>query len=590
MYFDELPTDYTDEEILGMVGRSPFVSDMERVKLAEYAAKPCTKPNLPFSVLSRLYNVIKVKEADTASHLQDKFVTKVACGDAVITASGVVVHTPDGQTSFTPSRGYMIKEEDSKLVVQCHIADALAYMYTPASDDKLKSMSIANNFANTNPKAATPLITQSCPRPEQWVSSDAMANSRAQYLALKTSTAIAGATKFMQSIYKSAPYMDKAFRDIKLRGGKDMTIPNLFLPPLLNLTDTDLAWRLLSVHRQVRAEDNSWVSPMTSGYYLGGFNRALDRVLWQLSDVLSVLRSTTCTCVYFQVAINSIVATSLAANGYVVLVSTSNVYTEALPLTDAVVPPGVYPYSIRNPIPDKTLVVTGFSVDRPVVTTTEVKYPANQDMALKAFMKCSGTIMTWAFLTPVITSSTCVLLPSMHAHAGHVVLYQSDKEALKTTSVTMLMNRFAVANIIKTWFPLSRVRFLELDVKRYKIQFLSLTQRMLLRQRPTSVKKYEVFGELDNSFDIDMTAEDEIVKNFSSVFEDMPQVTVVRAPPIIFQTSMMPQVVLEQFKTTTTTTTTASASTDNDASAQIPPSETDEGGDFGEFVDDIDFS
>jgi len=590
MYFDELPTDYTDEEILGMVGRSPFVSDMERVKLAEYAAKPCAKPNLPFSVLSRLYNVIKIKEADTASHLQDKFVTKVACGDAVISAASVVVHTPDGQTTFTPSRGYMIKEEDSKLVVQCHIADALAYMYTPASEDKLKSMSIANNFANTNPKAATPLITQSCPRPEQWVSSNAMTNSRTQYLALKTSTAIAGATKFMQSIYKSAPYMDKAFRDIKLRGGKDMTIPNLFLPPLLNLTDTDLAWRLLSVHRQVRAEDNSWVSPMTSGYYLGGFNRALDKVLWQLSDVLSVLRSTTCTCVYFQVAINSIVATSLAANGYVVLVSTSNVYTEALPLTNDVVPPGVYPYSIRNPIPDKTLVVAGFSVDRPVVTTTEVKYPINQEMALKAFMKCSGTIMAWAFLTPVITSSTCVLLPSMHAHAGHVVLYQSDKEALKTTSVTLLMNRFAVANIVKTWFPLSRVRFLELDVKRYKIQFLSLTQRMLLRQRPPSVKKYEVFGELENDFDIDMTTEDEIVKNFSSVFEDMPQVTVVRAPPVIFQTSMMPQVVLEQFKTTTTTTTTTSASTDNNAGAQIPPQDTDEGGEFGEFVDDVDFN
>jgi len=590
MNFDELPTDYTDEEILGMVGRSPFVSDLERVKLAEYAAKPCTKPNLPFSILSRLYNLIKIKEADTASHLQDKFVAKIACGDAVITAAGVVVHSLDGQTSFTPSRGYMIKEEDSKLVVQCHIADALAYMYTPASDDKMKSLTIANNFATTNPKSATPLITQSCPRPEHWVSSNAITNSRTQYLALKTSTAVAGATKFMQSIYKSAPYMEKAFRDIKLKGGKDMTIPNLFLPPLLNLTDTDLAWRLLSVHRQVRAEDNSWVSPMTSGYYLGGFNRALDKVLWQLSDVLSVLRLTTCTCVYFQVAINSIIATSLAANGYVVLVSTSNVYTEALPLADNVVPPGVYPYSVRNPIPDKTLVVTGFSVDRPVVTTTEVKYPANQDMSLKAFMKCSGTIMTWAFLTPAVISSTCVLLPSMHAHAGHVVLYQSDKEALKTATATLLINRFAVANIIKTWFPLSRVRFLELDVKRYKIQFLSLTQRMTLRLRPPSVKKYEVFGELENDFDIDTTAEDEVVKNFSSLFEDMPLVTVGRAPPVIFQTSMMPQVVLEQYKTTSTTTTTTSASTDYDAGAQIPPQGADEEGEFGDIVDDIDFN
>jgi len=534
MYFDELPTNVPDEELMIQMAQHPFCNPIDAEFLLPWKDKKRTMPELPFGTLNRLFHALRHRCVANAEHLQQRFVSACALGEASVSPAAVTVRVAGVTERFEPARGYMVKPAETSAVLRNHVADVLSYVYTPPSKEGIVGV-LRSNFAAVKPSVAIPVITMESRGydPKLWKASDASHNAVVQVSLMKDSAALGGAIRGLKEMYKpfAGEYEGKLFRTMAI-GNKKVEVPIPFLPRTICIKDVSLAWRFLSVHRQARAEDGKWISPMTSGYYLGGFNRAMDRAFWVLTDVLSTFREVKASSVYFVNKPNAVVAASLAANKIPVFVASPEVVCSKVAVDkDNCALPGVYTIYLTTPVPEGALIVYDSPKERPVIKQKEIVYPTVLDETLRGLAEMKGLIMTWAFLTPTLYQHKCVVRPSAHVHAGHAIAIFGT-EAVESVSLEKLTQRFAVANIVKTWFPIARTRFYEVDLVKFGIRLTALQAEMVMRFRSVSDKKYTVFGQYEDEPEIAVENEGATQVLANSAFEEKIEYKAVRPPPV----------------------------------------------------------
>lgn len=238
-----------------------------------------------------------------------------------------------------------------------------------------------------------------------------------------------------------------------------MTIPMpTFAFQSNQVVTSELFYKVLQYHRTKRGADNKAGSSLTAGYYLGAMTRALDRVLWEAIDILTIAKLTNNTSVLFdEKALNANVAAVLVANDVAVYVSTSGrthstLYT-AIDLSVTKIPKACLYYSKSYfthaaPTPSK----------KGMVGQTEKEFKEY----VEAFNGAETIRMTHLYLRDYHAGYLSQIYPSIHCHAGHVIFVN---RAMNTKPLNLITHfgRMTLANKYKTAFPVRRVSFVLVD-------------------------------------------------------------------------------------------------------------------------------
>jgi len=396
--------------------------------------------------------------------------------------------------TLVASRCYFVEKKSGPEPLMASAADAMAYVYTAANE--ATTPICESNFRVGNPQAAIPVIKQSTPMNSDWKKTKGYDNSVATYKKLSMNKLTlftahnflvsilkeAAATKIVEMVAEVPPaYAGPTI----MQGTKRMSyISKPFVPGVQHIKDLKEVYRYMAAHRMARGEDNRWISPLTSGYYYGSMTRSMDRLVWETADVLHVLRLLDFNAVYYSILPSMSVCQSLAANGMVVFTrTTSPIATPFVISQDGrVIVPGVYKLRHMTNMPIKYLrVLEPLSTTRPVYKTLGTDFPQEEeymDYLTQEADRSTMPVMATCFLTPLLLQSKKVtLIPSLHAHAGHVLaLFNTN---LMSIDRGLLISRIGTANVFKTWFPLSRTRFYEYDRLAYGFVNLALNNMFL---------------------------------------------------------------------------------------------------------------
>jgi len=504
MDFSENTVALTREQVLAGLYHNPLTpSDMKKL-FESYKDTPIPVDMPSFSILSRRYHSMAHDREQKKEHLTKKLERIFDTRDVTVTPTSLV-YKDEKTVQLAHRRGYFVEDVKSVEPILCYIADALAYMYTPPTE--IRGMSIANNFANDPKGVGLPVLTETMPYSDGWKGSYAQENSELQYNRLDLSRAYPAA-EFLQRVYAPLSQVQSPQTlFVQATNNQNKVLPVPFRPSVIESSDFDKAWRFLGIHRGVRSEDGKWLSPMTSGYYFGGLTRPLANVFYQVADILHVLRIHGLGAVVFDFRPHQGVSMSLAVNGIVVLVP-NNVYdTTAIALRpDKTLQPGVYPYYTGDVIPlarEHYLRVMSFPDSRPVVKKNSVDYPDSSLRCVERMLNCLGLSMAWLSLQPKLQEINMQYFPSVHAHAGHVLAVSGTKIPSQY-SLKQLLNRMTVANGFKTWFPISRTRFLEFDATRYKFENQGIANSMIMRLRAEKTSKFLDFGPVMDVSDLEV--------------------------------------------------------------------------------------
>jgi len=375
------------------------------------------------------------------------------------------------------------------------VSDAMSYVYTSATPGTTPICE--SNFRAGNPSAAIPVIKTPQPFNSDWQKSKAYENSIATYdkLSLNKTVVFQAQARLVEILKEAAPKKDvEQFMDppsvyvgptIMKDGKVQIAIAKPFIPGVQHMKNISDVYRYLSVHRMARGEDNKWISPLTSGYYYGSMTRSMDKLIWKVADVLHVLRLLNLSAVYFMELPSMSICQSLAANGVIVFTLTSGPITSPFVLKeDKSILPGTYRLrSLHELNFDYLVVPPSLSSTRPVYKVSGVIFPDEEkymDYLSDIVTTIKGKVLATCFLTPrLLNCREAILIPSIHAHAGHVLALFGVSNIREPLDRGLLVDRICTSNIFKTWFPLSRTRFYEYDFLAYKFSNFAL-QNMVL--------------------------------------------------------------------------------------------------------------
>jgi len=219
---------------------------------------------------------------------------------------------------------------------------------------------------------------------------------------------------------------------------------------------------------------------------MGTMTRAADELLWNVTDVMDALKLLRIASVYYSdpSQVSAAVFQSLKHNLVTVMLLTANI--EATKIKAARV--NNVPKAPLEPI---LSYVSQRRLTRPYITKRKVVYAGYDSEkglldsiikihALHSGAKKSGdmtvvknenvTIMTHVYISPALSEmyNHVSVLYSMHAHAAHVVILYPPVNEYENPKLEDVINRAAVANSFKTWFPISRRRFYEHDMANFR--------------------------------------------------------------------------------------------------------------------------
>jgi len=524
----------TDEQVYAYVANSSYIDNEIKKILLPY--KNMEYPaNLAFGAVYTRYRAIQRMEAQKEDHLRTRMAGIAAIADIGIKPTQVTYVVGDEIITADIKRGFAVESGRDTDMIKSHISDAIAYMYTPNSKAGVKA-DMPNNFAKVPAKAALPAMTVPIQvDPSLWTN---ISENNVSYVMGKLTSvpAMNAAVRKMEMAYKSGNLVKENPFEMTQQGNY---MPKAFAPKVTaTVKDCDLAHRVLSTHRTARGQDSRWISSLTANYYYGCFNKAIDRVMWETSDVLSIARLTGVSSITVMgaAALKNATYISLAANTYPVYVQTQELVSSAIETVDGKVLPGVYRVGAHVPFAAGTLVVragppNNITVSKTSVIVSDMIYDSMNSFSC-AQLPDGVHSMTWTFMHNRLNKYKVSYFPSMHAHAGHVLAYIGPS-VLPEYDLSMLVHRFAVSNCFKTWYPLSRVRFMEYDLKIYGVKFPSFFSGFTLRMRaPLKDSRVDYFGAMDVS-EVEASLKlEEMVLKFNTPIQDIPIASYVPAAPV----------------------------------------------------------
>jgi len=427
-----------------------------------------TPAKVSYAVAMRFIEKSTIKTIETC-HPRDIVDEYLKVAPVVVSTGGITVAAKEAVT-LKLSAGFYLPPKREAHALPAWISEAAAFQCTPDVRAAPGSVGMV-----VTPEACDKLqlVEQSftCDVPSNWTS-DVHVNAQALY------------EMYVRVPTKGRPNDSCAITHSQMacqwedQGERPVTHPPKCLLPYVTVHDdgamtipmptfalqsnkvvtSEVFYKVLQYHRSIRGADNKGSSSLTAGYYLGAMSRALDRVLWEAIDILSIAKLMNNSSVLFdEKAVNANVAAVLLANDMPVYVSTSSrthsaVYT-AIDLSVNKIPKGCLYYTKSYfthaaPTPSK----------KGMVGQTEKEF----EEYVKAYNGMETIRMTHLYLRDYHAGYLNQIYPSIHCHAGHVIFVN---RALNTKPLSLLAHfgRMTLANKYKTAFPVRRVSFALVD-------------------------------------------------------------------------------------------------------------------------------
>jgi len=385
---------------------------------------------------------------------------KISVGGAVISHEGETVE-------LKSVAGYFVPQKRLGDVLNNWVGDAVAFQHTPLSK---KDVGVID-------RAVTPAIEKSLHLseqsfnvgvPSQW-STDAVDNADAlinmfavkstNYYAIRYGSDISSKWAVHgQRVVVTAPPQVQDLIYENDNGTRVINIPCAVLqPPRVPVEELGF-YKNLAAHRAVRGADKNSRSRLTSGFYLGSMSRALDQTLWNAIDILAVMDASKRQSIYFATAPNYNVVNCLMANNKTVYVQ-SHKHLGITKFNVYRLPPNNYNnglvyvdgyFGAQAPLVDKKGKVIGQLKEEFIKMFT-------------SFQAFGGFAITHVYLRDYMSEYMEYIVPSVHAHAGHVILCNTKLHPADFVTLRELFARASMANKYKTAFPVRRVPFATQD-------------------------------------------------------------------------------------------------------------------------------
>jgi len=368
---------------------------------------------------------------------------------------------------------------DHKKVVRSQVADRIAYAYSPTVETN--SSVRESIFSKFNGSFAMPHITTVLAGSEDPVENDRWVKDKAIANSMKVLNDIQSVSGLRTVLAATKPIFEHIEKQIN--PGQEIfnahNLPQRFIPKMKICRTEEQAYNLQSIHRSARGEDADASNAMTVGYYLGHMPLAMYTTFWVVSDILYVSRQLKVNTIILDIGMKSSVGLSLVANGYTVIQLSADpskrtlIVDENNNLKRDIVQ--VLSAAQASTLGDKSLYVIAsrhkasvqFSAKKGVVCPDSITGLVE---AVKSVNKAFH-VMAWI---PICTrayelasQSDLAIQYSTHAHAGQSVVVRST-DKLPSVDLIRSLDRMTSANIIKTWFPIGRTRFFEIDFKKYQ--------------------------------------------------------------------------------------------------------------------------
>jgi len=367
---------------------------------------------------------------------------------------------------------------DHKKVLRSQVADRIAYAYSPTVDTN--SSVRESIFAKFNGSFALPHITTVLAGSEDPVENDKWVKDKAIANSMKILNDIQTPSGLKNVLAATKPIFDHIEKQIN--PGQEIFnahyLPQRFIPKMKICKTEEQAYNLQSLHRSARGEDADASNAMTVGYYLGHMPLTMYTTFWVVSDIMYVARQLKVDSIILDIGTKSSVGLSLVANGYTVVQLSADPSKRTLIVDDNknlkrdMVQ--VYSSTMASTLWENSLYVISskhkasvqFSAKKGVVCPDTVVGLVD---AVKSVNK-SYHVMAWIPICErayqLASTSQLAIQYSTHAHAGQALIVRTVA-TLQSVSLLSSLDRMTSANIIKTWFPLGRTRFFEVDVKKY---------------------------------------------------------------------------------------------------------------------------
>jgi len=502
------------------------VEDVQQYELEHYLARlradfMCPKWARKCAVSSEGFVPAKVTYTQALNFVRDALVVGLTTcplrevvdraatiGSVKLSIGGATVHTKGDKIELTAVAGYFVPPNRVKDVLDNWVADAVSFQHTPLSK---KEVGVVDNAVTTAIEKSLRLSEQSfnVGVPGNWTS-DAIDNAdgllamfQKPKLAFNSAKYAANMSEHWkvhgERVVVKAPsqIQDKITHNVK--GESVIAIPCAVLQPNLVPVDELGFYKDLTKHREVRGADGNGRSRLTSGSYLGSMSRALDQQLWQSIDILHMCTVLKRHSVYFLARPNFNVVNTLMANEidvhvqshkhlgktkFKVFRTAPSAFNNGLAYIDGF-------FGITAPLVNKKSSVIG-------------QLESEFDDLFNAFVKLDGYAITHVYLRDYHCKYLTYIFPSVHVHAGHVMICNRELHKGDTFTIKNLYARAAMANKYKTSFAVRRVPFITQD--RLRPEFLSTTGIVL--GLPVDDNNMEEYGEtVEEKLDMSLSFE-----------------------------------------------------------------------------------
>lgn len=409
---------------------------------------------------------------------------------------GAIVVNAKKPVTLKYRRGYFVDAVHDKvsrvIAAKAHTADMLAYTFTPNTPIDA-SHTCDSNFSKDQTSIGIPLVPGSRKMADTFKTRDAAGNGYKIFQQLQTQTNWVWGLQAVEPLTASLVSQGHDAQTLSKIGPTAVKIPKPYAPVPKACGSADLAYKVLDRHRGARGEDKKWLSPLTSGYYVGAMPRAIEEVWWRAADIFHVAVSMSARNLVLGPGLGLNLARTLAANGLIVFY-VANAAIDFLTEEDRVkqiqslsIGAGAcLPYSVTDA--GKVLEQAELYVDVGLKAATTfankiVTETAAWNKSIASLITRQFNWMTWWGVTPEILKRAkqekLGVEYSVHAHSGQALFIRMTKGPASWTADTSYAEsryygRMVTANVYKTHFPFSRTRFLEVDVQKYKFQNLAV--------------------------------------------------------------------------------------------------------------------
>lgn len=267
----------------------------------------------------------------------------------------------------------------------------------------------------------------------------------------------------------------------------------------------DWFWRDLAIrHRVYRGEGRKIKNLPFAGYYFGAVNQQIESVMWEVGDLVKIA----CVCgnlIIREHKFSMAAIQSLPFNEINVFFPTKRMLGEAKEMSGY----GLY-CTYEN---DREVIVFDEDTsltEKPAVYKHSVKYYGKlkkADAYLAAMMDwCEGSETKFGlfYMNPVLLEHfSAHLMPSLHVHAGHVLVCSKELPKSVEDLSRKLVLRAIKANYYKTYFPYSRQAFGFSDQFRPIKPFIFKQVEKYVDDDYTLLMERDTEGFQDEEFDVE---------------------------------------------------------------------------------------